>query len=176
LVWLTRIKIKKRRWFLESIFLIIFLTLAGFYGWRSFERSGDWLTEKRLFTSAAQCALNSVLSRSNIGAYYYMDGDMANAKKEFLAAEKIYDSYPQGVNNLGLIYWKEGDRVRAREYFTRALSFRFPFYGAYENLALMALEDGKTDEAREWLLKFYSGNQSAADTYIQAFLGQNRAK
>lgn len=176
LIFLSRIKIRKRRLFFEIIFLIIFLVLVGFYGWRSFVRNSDWLTEKKLFTSAAQCAPNSVLSRSNIGAYYYMDGDIANAKKEFLAAEKIYDSYPQGVNNLGLIYWKEGDRVRAREYFSRALSFRFPFYGAYENLSLMALEDGKIDEARDLLTKFYSGSQETADAYIQAFLGQNRAK
>jgi len=176
LVWLTRIKTKKRRWIFESIFLIIFLALTGFYGWRSFVRGGDWLTEKKLFTSAVQCAPRSVLSRSNFGAAYYLEGDLANAKKELLAAQEIYGGYPKGINNLGLVYWKEGDNAKARELFLKALDFRFPFYGAYENLALVALGEGKTDEAREWLLKFYSGNKEVAEAYIRAVLEQKAVK
>ena len=111
-----------------------------------------------------------------MGAAYYLEGDLPNAKRELLAAQQIYDGYPKGINNLGLVYWKEGDNAKAREYFLKALDFRFPYYGAYENLALVALGEGKINEAREWLLKFYSGNQEATETYIQAFLGQNRAK
>jgi len=170
------IKIKKRQLFFKAIFLTILLALIGFYGWRSFTRSGDWLTEKKLFTSAAQCAPRSVLSRSNLGASYYLAGDLAGAKKELLTAQEIYDGYPKGINNLGLVYWKEGDIAKAREYFLKALDSRFPFYGAYENLALVSLEEGKIDEARSWLLKFHSGNQETTEAYIQAFLGQNRAK
>lgn len=176
LIFLSRIKIKKKRLFFEAIFLVSFFALIGFYGWRSFARSGDWLSEKKLFTSAAQCAPRSVLSRSNMGAAYYLEGDLPNAKRELLAAQQIYDGYPKGINNLGLVFWKEGDNGKAREYFLKALDFRFPYYGAYENLALVALGEGKIDEAREWLSKFYSGNQEVAEAYIQAFLGQNRAK
>lgn len=145
---------------------IIFVGLAGFYGAVSFLRAGDWLTEERLFKSAARCAPNSVLSRSNLGAIYYLNGDLAAAKRELLAAQKIYDNYPKGVNNLGLVYWKEGDLKTAQELFLKALSSRYPYYGAYENLALLSLEQGKIKEARLWLMMFYSGDKASVDNYM----------
>lgn len=155
------------------VYFYLALISAGFifYGYLSFKRSGDWLTEKKLFVSAAKCAPNSVLSQSNLGAAYYLDKDLVDAKKTLLRAEQIYDGYPKGVNNLGLVYWKEGDREQAKKYFLRALSFDFPYYGAYENLALMAIEDKNWAEAKAWLLKFYSGNQEAADSYIRLYQG-----
>ena len=159
---------KKRIWE-NFVFFALCPSLILFYGWHSYERSLDWLTEKRLFVSAVRCAPSSVLSRSNLGAVYYLEGNLAEAKKELLRAQEIYDSYPKGVNNLGLIYWKEGDKAKARQYFLRTLSFRFPYYGAYENLALMALEERNIKEAKDWLLKFYSGNEEAADLYIRIF-------
>ncbi|MFH1583414.1 MAG: hypothetical protein ABIB72_03840 [Candidatus Falkowbacteria bacterium] len=149
--------------------LMFFLAVFLFYGYLSFKRSGDWLTEKKLFMSAAKCAPNSVLSQSNLGASYYLDKDLVNAKKALLRAEQIYDGYPKGINNLGLVYWKEGNRELARKYFLRALDFEFPYYGAYENLALMAIEDKNWAEAKIWLLEFYSGNEEAADSYIRLY-------
>jgi len=152
--------------------LAFFSAVFIFYSYLSLKRSGDWLTEKRLFTSAAKCAPNSVLSQSNLGAAYYLDKDLVNAKKALLRAEQIYNGYPKGVNNLGLVYWKEGNRELARKYFLRALSFDFPYYGAYENLALMAIEDKNWAEAKKWLLELYSGNQTAVDSYIAPYQGR----
>jgi len=154
---------------LAYFYLVLILALLIFYGFLSFKRSGDWLTEKKLFTSAAKCAPGSVLSQSNLGASYYLEGDLVNAKKALLKAEAIYDGYPKGINNLGLVYWKEGDRELAIKYFLHALDFEFPYYGAYENLALMALEDKNWAEAKKWLLEFYSGNEAAADSYIRPY-------
>jgi len=148
----------------------LFAALAVFYGAVSFLRAGDWLTEKRLFASAAGCAPLSVLSRSNLGASYYLAGDLVNAKKELLAAREIYDGYPKGINNLGLVYWKEGDLKTARQLFLKALSFKFPYYGAYENLALVSLAEGKIKEARLWLMLLYSGDKATADNYIENYL------
>ena len=129
------------------------------------------IAERRLFTSAAKCAPNSVLSQSNLGAAYYLDKDLVNAKIALLRAEQIYDGYPKGINNLGLVYWKEGDRELARKYFLHALDFEFPYYGAYENLALMAIEDKNWAEAKAWLMELYSGSEEAADSYIRLYRG-----
>ena len=161
----------KEIFFGKATILTIVLILIIFYGVISFNRAGDWLTEKRLFAAAAVCAPRSVLSRSNLGAMYYLDGDMANAKRELLAAQEIYDGYPKGVNNLGLIYWKEGNAEKARELFLKALSLPFPFSGAYENLALMAAQEKNWAEAKDWLLKFYSGDSQAAEAVIRAYRG-----
>lgn len=157
----------------KKIFAYFYCALVSvwliFYGYLSFKRSGDWMTEKKLFASAAECAPNSVLSQSNLGAAHYLDKDLDNAKKVLLKAEQIYDSYPKGVNNLGLVYWKQGDRETAKKYFSRALNFDFPYYGAYENLALMAIEEKNWAEAEKWLLEFYSGDQAAANNYIRQY-------
>ncbi len=154
----------------KKFYLPLILILFVFYGYLSFRRAGDWMTEKKLFTSAAECAPNSVLSQSNLGADYYLSKDLDNAKKALLKAESIYDSYPKGVNNLGLVYWKQGDRETAKKYFLRALSFDFPYYGAYENLALMAIEEKNRHEAEKWLMEFYSGDKAAVDDYIEKYL------
>ena len=164
---LTRLTEIKTRTSINTALLILITALLIFYAWQSYARSLDWLTEKRLFISAALCAPNSVLSRSNLGAIYYQAGDLKNAETELLLAEKIYGGYPKGLNNLGLIYWKKGEREKAKTYFLKALDLKFPYIGAYENLALMALESGQIAEARKWLALFYDGNKMAAEAYIQ---------
>ncbi|MDP2708909.1 MAG: tetratricopeptide repeat protein [bacterium] len=159
-----------KRTAVKYIVISIFAGLTIFYAAIGFLRAGDWLTEKRLFNSAAACAPNSVLSLSNLGAAYYLEGDLPAAKRQLLAAQKIYDGYPKGINNLGLVYWKEGDNAKARQLFLKALDLKFPYYGAYENLALVSLEEGKIDEARDWLIKLYAGNGALADAYIENYL------
>jgi len=144
--------------------------LAIGYSVIGFLRAGDWQTEERLFVSAAECAPSSVLSRSNLGAAYYLEGNLVQAKKELLAAQEIYGGYPKGINNLGLIYWKEGDNIKARELFLRALDNRFPYYGAYENLALVSLAEGKIDEARGWLGKLYGNDKMTIEEIINNYL------
>jgi len=164
LTWLTEIKTRKS---VKIMSLILITAPLIFYVWQSHRRSLDWLTEKQLFISAALCAPNSVLSRSNLGAMYYQTGDIEKAEAELVLAEKIYGGYPKGLNNLGLVYWKKGEKERARTYFLKALDFKFPYPGAYENLALLALESDQIEEARKWLILFYSGDKLAAETYIQ---------
>lgn len=164
LTWLTKIKTGVS---IKITTTILITTLLIFYVWQSYSRSLDWLTEKQLFSSAARCAPNSVLSRSNLGAMYYQAGDIEKAEAELALAEKIYGGYPKGLNNLGLVYWKKGEKEKARIYFLKALDFKFPYPGAYENLALMALESGQIEEARKWLVLFYGGDKLAAEAYIQ---------
>ncbi len=157
--------------FFEYTFWIMALAPIIFYGILSYQRAWNWLTEKKLFTNAAQCAPQSVLSRTNLGAVYYLDGDIARAKEEWLLANKIYDGYPKAINDMGLIYWKEGNKNEARKYFLRALDSVFPYYGAYENLALMAMEEKNWQEAKDWLMKLYSGDNNFADYYINSYRG-----
>jgi len=160
--------------FFEYLFWIITLAIIIFYGILSYQRAWDWLTEKKLFTNAARCAPQSVMSHTNLGAVYYLDGDIASAKEEWLLANKIYDGYPTAINDMGLIYWKEGNKNEARKYFLRALDSSYPYYGAYENLALMAMEEKNWQEAKDWLMKLYSGDNNLVDYYINAYQKQNK--
>lgn len=173
LAYFLTLLVKRSNLYLKILVVMSILSLTTFYSLKSHFRSLDWLTEKSLFTSAAKCAPNSVLSRSNYGAIYYQVGDVENAEKELVAAEKIYNGYPKGLNNLGLVYWKKGQKEKAQEYFLKALDFKFPYIGAYENLALMALESGNIKEAEKWLTLFFGGDKQSAKNYIEDMTSTN---
>ncbi len=155
---------------LKWLIIIASSSLIIFYAYESQVRSLAWLTESALFKSAAECAPNSVLSRSNLGATYYLAGALDKAKQELLSAQAIYDKYPKGLNNLGLVYWRQGQRDLAKKYFLKALDFKFPYTGAYENLALMALEEKNIPEAKKWLELFYDQNELLVNKYLQDHL------
>lgn len=153
----------------QKFFLIVLAGLSVFYLVITITRATDWLSEKRLFTSAAVCASHSVLSLSNMGTVYYFDGDYNLAEKELLAALAINDSYSKGLNNLGLVYWKMGKIEKAKEYYLKAMQGQYPYPGAYENMALLYLSQNNIDMAREWLETFFSGNEQAVNEYLKNY-------
>ena len=112
----------------------LFGLIICLYTYISFVHQKVWLNEKDLFVSAAACAPNSVLSRSNAGAMYYIAGDMPNAKRELEYARDIMPVYSKGLNNLGLVYEKLGEKKKAEEMYLEALKVDMPYAGAYENL------------------------------------------
>lgn len=159
--------LKKRSAVLEKIGVILFAVIIVIYTLVDMSRAGDWLTEKKLFTSAAKCAPNSVLSLSNMGTVYYFDGDYKKAEQEFLASMKIYDGYSKGLNNLGLVYWKKGDNEKAEELYLKAINTKFPYPGAYENMALLYISKGDIPQAKKWLRALFSGNEEMVDGYLR---------
>jgi len=156
----------KRSHFLYLV-LILITVCSIWYSAISYSRGKVWKSERTLFESAAECSPNSVLSVSNLGSIYYIEGNIPKAKETLIRARSIYDGYTKGINNLGLVYWKEGDNKKARELFLGALDGEFPYPGAYENLALVSIQEGKLDEARGWLLKLYYGDPVAVEKYLQ---------
>jgi protein O-mannosyl-transferase len=152
---------------LTAILIAVFAVFLLAHSFLGALRTGDWMTEKRLFTSAGSCAHNSVLSRSNMGTVYYFDRDYEMAEKEFLESADIYNGYSKGLNNLGLIYWKKGENEKAREFYIKALSVKYPYPGAYENLALLYLSEGKTDMARRWLTVMFDGDKVLVDAFVR---------
>lgn len=155
--------------FMPLLAIFVAACVISAYAAAASARASAWLTEKELFQSAALCSPNSVLSASNLGAVYYLEGNLDMAEKELLRAQGIYGKYSKGVNNLGLVYWKKGDREKARALFRAASEGEFPYIGGLENLALMSLEEGNIKEAREWLLQFYGGNEAAVSEYIAMY-------
>jgi len=166
LIWLYNIKSNK---FFHFLSIALIVCLFCFYGAKSFVRSFDWFTEKKLFISAAQCAPESVLSRSNMGTVYYFEGRYKEAEEEILEAHKIYDKYSKAVNNLGLIYWKKGEYNKAQEQYFKAIKNWPPYEGVYENLILLYLSQGQTEKARKWINIIFINNQEAKDIYLKRY-------
>ena len=145
----SRIKIESKT--LYILVSLVVLVISIFYGINSFTRQKVWLNEKSLFLSAVECAPNSVLSRSNAGAIYYLEGDLKNAKRELEYAKNIKPIYSKGLNNLGLVYWKLGEPEKAEQMYLEAIKQDFPYLGAYENLINLYLEEKRYTDAKKWL-------------------------
>lgn len=133
---------------------LFLLAMTGFvigllsYGIVSFNRQKVWLNEKALFLSAVECAPESVLSRSNAGAIYYLNGDLENAKRELEYAKNIKPIYSKGLNNLGLVYWKLGQLDKAEQMYLEAIKQDFPYYGTYGNLVQLYTEEKRFQDAK----------------------------
>lgn len=153
----------------RRVAIFILLGLICFYASGSFIRGLDWLNEKSLFISAAQCAPQSVLSRSNMATVYYLEGDYDKAKEELAAAERIYDKYDKAINNLGLVYWKKGEYEKAEKEYFRAIRNWPPYKGVYENLILLYLSQGETEKAKKWARIIFSGDSRAVKTFLKQY-------
>ncbi len=158
---------------LAKIFYILFISILALYSLVSITRSRVWLSEKRLFTNASICAPKSVLSTSNLGTVYYIDGNLKEAEEVLLQSVDIYPKYSKGLNNLGLVYWKMGEIEKAKEFYLKAMATDFPYPGAYENMALLYLSQGDLVNGRKWLMQFFSSNKQMVDQYIRNLTRNN---
>ncbi len=158
-------KLKPKKVFLPIFFIILFGFLF-FYSVRSYSRNLDWHNEKMLFVSAVKASPNSVLSRSNKGAMYLLEGKYEEAEKEILAAHQIYPFYPHAMNNLGLIYRHQGKYDLAEQQFLATIETSPGYINAYENLALVYFDQAKYQLAREILLKRYLNNEDLVNSHL----------
>ncbi len=144
---------------LKSLDKRIFIMLIIVYGFFSFSRGLVWISEERLFTNAVKCAPQSVLSRSNAGAAYYLKGDLLQAERELTLSREIKPIYSKGLNNLGLVYWKQGRLSEAKDMYLESLRQKHPYSGAIENLALLFLQEGDEAQAQSWLKLISRGRE-----------------
>jgi hypothetical protein len=160
-------KINNRKIKIIAISLIILI--LSIYGFLALKRQGVWVSEEKLFLSASKCAPGSVLSRSNAGAIYLLNGDLKKAKEELELARNIKPIYSKGLNNLGLVYFRNGDNKKAEELYKEAIRQDFPYSGAYENLILLYLNEKEITKARHWLMFLYPNNPKDIDLLIENF-------
>ncbi len=163
---------RARRGKTGAFWITAFLAIAIFLAYTiiAFNRQSDWLTEKQLFLADAKCAPDSVLSSSNAGAVYILDGDLEKAKQELEHSRSIKPVYSKGLNNLGLVYFKLGDYAKARELYIEALEQQYPYAGAYENLAFLYLAEGNGAMAKHWLSFLYPSQPEMVDGLIKNYI------
>ncbi len=153
----------------KILFLSIITLILALYGLISLNRQTAWLNETNLFISAGKCAPDSVLSRSNLGAVYLLQGSLDKAEQELLVSKNIAPLYSKGLNNLGLVYFKKGDYAKAQELYFESLHLEYPYPGTYENLVLLYLTEGKPDLAKYWIKFTYGLNDEQANNLIESF-------
>ncbi len=153
--------------FCISILLLIYTILASV-------RQSVWTTEEKLFLSGAQCAPDSVLSRSNSGAMYLIKGDLDKAEEELLISKNIKPIYSKGLNNLGLVYFRQGKIKEAKKLYFEALRQDYPYAGAIENLIPLYLQEKNIEKAKFWMTFLYPNQEELIDTTIKKYLEENK--
>ena len=129
----------------------VLVVVLIFYSVLSFNRQGVWMTEEKLFLNALECAPNSVLSRSNAGAAYLLNGELDKAAEQLEISREIKPIYSKGLNNLGLVYWKQGKSEEAMDLYHQSLMQKYPYPGAIENMILLYTKNGDEENALRWL-------------------------
>lgn len=79
--------------------------------------------------------------------------DLAEARKRFDKAIKLYPSYAAAFFGAGVVEFKAGDNQKARENFEKTVSLNDHFVPAYLNLASMAIKDSDYERANGLLTK-----------------------
>ena len=102
---LGALKLKKYRYLAISIFAIA----VCFNAFKIIERNNEWNDPITLYKKDVQREPQSFLLHCNLGVEYFRRGMMAEAKKEFLASNKVCprSGYDMAYNNLGVIYARE---------------------------------------------------------------------
>ncbi len=139
----------------QKALMIIGAIIIVLYGSIAFHRSALWMSEEKLFLNAVQCAPQSVLSLSNVGAVHYLSGQLEKAKYYLERSREIKPIYSKGLNNLGLVYWKQGNDRDALRLYHEALLQKYPYSGAIENIILLSLSEGDEAQALRWLRIMY---------------------
>lgn len=111
----------------------------------------------------------------NLGAMYYLSGDMKDAEIDFKKALALHPTEEMAHNNLGLIYASRHEDARAEKEYKEEIADN-PYYDAvYYNLGLLYYQEGKLDLAAEYWRKTLSINPGYTDAlYNLAELDMNK--
>lgn len=105
-----------------------------------------------LWQSAVSNAPHNALAHKNLGAMYYLEGNLDKAEEQFSETLVLSPNEVMIHNNLGLIYAARGDLVRAEEEYKKELEINPNYDNALFNYGLLLYKENKTlDAERMWL-------------------------
>jgi protein O-mannosyl-transferase len=100
------------------------------------------------WTNAAITSPHSPLAQRNLGAMYYLAGDMEMAEMYYKKSLALNVNEQMVNNNLGLIYAARGDNIKAEAAYKRELSINPNYDNAHYNLGLLYYKRGRIEEAK----------------------------
>ncbi|KAI8130415.1 Transmembrane and TPR repeat-containing protein [Lucilia cuprina] len=114
-----------------------FIVLVLIFILRCRQRSTQWLTEEKLFTSALAVCPNNAKVHYNIAR---LSADMKNNAQAFVHYHKaieLYPAYDSALMNLGNLYRETGDLRKAEIYLQKSLEVTPDLPAAWMNLGIV---------------------------------------
>jgi Flp pilus assembly protein TadD len=128
---------------------LLLVAVALPYAAETVARNPDWRTEETLYRRTLHTQADASLIRSNLGAIYFDNGDMAGAEHEWLEALTAGPANIFVLDNLALLRQYQHRYIEALDYSWRALRDRPAFAVAHLHLAETLALMGRSSEA-DW--------------------------
>ncbi|MCU0640533.1 MAG: tetratricopeptide repeat protein [Candidatus Margulisbacteria bacterium] len=133
-------------WLSGKRVLLVGLLLACFAGLTLLHQAH--FTDRLTFwTNAARTSPHSPLAHRNLGAMFWLDGQVERAEQEYLKAQELNPGEPMVHNNLGLIYLNRGQLAAAEREFLTELQYYPDYDNALFNLGLLYARQGERRKA-----------------------------
>ncbi|CAG4923023.1 unnamed protein product [Colias eurytheme] len=121
----------------RNVMMVIYFFLIILYALRSYQRSFEWQTEYKLFTSGLLvCPLNAKV-HYNVAKAADAKGNVTWAINEYKIAIRLYPEYYQAMNNLANLLKNKKQFVDAEYYLRKAISLKEDFPAAWMNLGIV---------------------------------------
>ncbi len=127
-----------------NLFAAVLLALFFFLSWLHIGAFKDRIT---FWQSAVAGSPHSALANRNLGAMYYLDGNLKEAEKSYRQALAINENEPMVHNNLGLIYADQGSYGAAEREYKKELSLYPNYDTALANLGNLYFTEKRLTEA-----------------------------
>ena len=133
------------------VLILVFIVMTFF---RSFDFSNRMVFWRR----AVKDSPHSALAHKNLGAMYYLDGNLNLAQKEFERSLELNPRETIVHNNLGLILMGTGKFAEAEEEYQKELTINPAYDNVYYNYGLLKYKEGDFEQSRKFWQKTISLN------------------
>jgi protein O-mannosyl-transferase len=113
--------------------------------------------------AAAEASPHHPLAHRNLGAMYYLAGELGPAEREYQRTLQLNPAEPMVHNNLGLVYMNTGRMKQAEEEFVQELRLNPNYDNALFNLGLLYAREGRFELARACWEKTLQVNPGYSD-------------
>ena len=120
--------------------------------------------------SAVSTSPHHPLAHKNLGAMYYLDGNLDKAEIEYKKTLELNPQEPMIHNNLGLIFAARGDLTKAKEEYKKELEINPQYSNALFNYGIVLYREGKTSEAEKMWLETLKVNPDHIDAIKNLFI------
>lgn len=131
---------KKTILFISILIILIFSSVTIY-------RNQYYKNQFNFWNNAVITSPSFAFSHNNLGAMYFLDGDMINAEKEFKIALELNPEEPMAHNNLGLIYVNKGMPEEAEIEYKKEIENNHYYDNVYFNLGLLYFNQKRNDDA-----------------------------
>lgn len=131
----------------KKILLFISLLIILIFSSVTIYRNQYYKNGPSFWKNAVETSPSFAFNHNNLGAMYYLDGNINDAEKEFKTALELNPNEEMAHNNLGLVYASQNKLAEAEEEYKKELENN-PYYdNAYYNLGLLYWQEKKYNEA-----------------------------